>query len=143
MDIDFHVYSDEFNIKKSITSISKIAFHKDVIKFTYKNLIDTEEECFEWHFFVKHKGEIWQIDIIHIKKNSLFDGLFEKVTDKIIKILNHKTRLAILKIKYDATFKIPGVFIYKAVINDNIENYQDFLKWYEINKNDNLLNWTP
>ena len=74
-DIDFHVYTPELNIEKSFSAISKIALNKKIQNITYTNLIDTDENCIEWHLFYKDKddNEIWQIDIIHILEGSNYD----------------------------------------------------------------------
>ncbi len=49
LDIDIHVYTKEISIKDSFDVISSIAQNPSFKEIEYKNLIDTEEECIEWH----------------------------------------------------------------------------------------------
>lgn len=132
-DIDFHVYTSELNIEKSFSAISKIASNKKIEKITYSNLIDTDENCIEWHLFYKdnNDNEVWQIDIIHILECSYYDGYFEKTADDIINMLTEEKRNIILKLKYETpdNIKIMGIEYYKAVLKHNITNYKDFIKW--------------
>ena len=132
-DIDFHVYTSELNIEKSFSAISKIALNKKIQNITYTNLIDTDENCIEWHLFYKDKddNEIWQIDIIHILEGSYYDGYFEKAADDIMNMLTEEKRNIILKLKYETpdNTKIMGIEYYKAVLQYNITNFEDFIKW--------------
>ena len=132
-DIDFHVYTPELNIEKSFLAVSKISSNIKIEKVTYNNLIDTDENCIEWHLFYKDKddNEIWQIDIIHILEGSYYDGYFEKAADDIMNMLTEEKRNIILKLKYETpdNTKIMGIEYYKAVLQYNITNFEDFIKW--------------
>ena len=129
-DIDFHVYTPELNIEKSFSAISKIASNKKIEKITYSNLIDTDENCIEWHLFYKD-DKVWQIDIIHILEGSYYDGYFEKTADDIISMLTEEKRNIILKLKYETpdNIKIMGIEYYKAVLKYNITTFDEFIKW--------------
>ncbi|EKV56695.1 hypothetical protein A966_09124 [Brachyspira hampsonii 30446] len=131
-DIDFHVYTSELNIEKSFYAISKIASNENIQKITYTNLIYTDEHCIEWHLFYEYsEDEIWQIDIIHILEGSYYDGYFEKVAYDIINMLTEEKRNIILKLKYETPddIKIIGMEYYKAVLQNNITTFEDFIKW--------------
>ena len=131
-DIDFHVYSSKLDILESFNAISKISNNKKVQSVIYKNLIDTDEHCIEWHLYYKHNdSNIWQIDIINILEGSYYDGYFEKVADNIINILTEEKRNTILKLKYETPddIKIMGIEYYKAVLQNNIKTFDEFIKW--------------
>ena len=135
-DIDFHVYTSSLNIEKSFLAVSKIAKNKKIDKLTYTNLIDTDEHCIEWHLFYRDDYnadniEIWQIDIIHILEGSYYDGYFEKVSDDVMNMLTEEKINIILKLKYETpdNIKIMGIEYYKAVLKDNVETYEEFIKW--------------
>ncbi|MEI0493535.1 phosphoglycerate mutase family protein [Brachyspira intermedia] len=134
-DIDFHVYTPELNIEKSFLAVSKISSNIKIEKVTYNNLIDTDEHCIEWHLFYKENdkdyNEIWQIDIIHILEGSYYDGYFEKVAYDIMNMLTEEKRNIILKLKYETPYntKIMGIEYYKAVLQYNVTNFEDFIKW--------------
>ena len=135
-DIDFHVYTSSLDIEKSFLAVSKIAKNKKIEKVTYTNLIDTDEHCIEWHLFYRDDYnadniEIWQIDIIHILEGSYYDGYFEKVADDVMNMLTEEKINIILKLKYETpdNIKIIGIEYYKAVLKDNVETYEEFIKW--------------
>ena len=135
-DIDFHVYTSSLDIEKSFLAVSKIAKNKKIEKVTYTNLIDTDEHCIEWHLFYRDDYnadniEIWQIDIIHILEGSYYDGYFEKVADDVMNMLTEEKINIILKLKYETpdNIKIMGIEYYKAVLKDNVETYEEFIKW--------------
>lgn len=135
-DIDFHVYTSSLNIEKSFLAVSKIAKNKKIDKLTYTNLIDTDEHCIEWHLFYRDDYnadniEIWQIDIIHILEGSYYDGYFEKVADDVMNMLTEEKINIILKLKYETpdNIKIIGIEYYKAVLKDNVQTYEEFIKW--------------
>lgn len=135
-DIDFHVYTSSLDIEKSFLAVSKIAKNKKIDKLTYTNLIDTDEHCIEWHLFYRDDYnadniEIWQIDIIHILEGSYYDGYFEKVADDVMNMLTEEKINIILKLKYETpdNIKIMGIEYYKAVLKDNVETYEEFIKW--------------
>jgi len=145
-DIDLHIYTDEPMIEKSFSFIKSIAENKAVKDIQYKNLLDTKEDCIEWHLWYENEEKIiWKLDIIHIRKGSFYDGFFEKVTDSIIKKLTPEAKESILQIKYRLGEKsdVPGIQIYQAVLEHGINNYVDFIQWSEKNPVDAVLEWIP
>lgn len=147
LDIDFHVYTEEFSIKDSFDAIGEISQSTKIQKVNYINMIDSDDQCLEWHLeYLDDENNIWQIDIIHIMNNSKYVGKFERVADKIIKKLTDEKRKNILKIKYQASMrkeKIIGIKVYRAVIDDNIDNYEDFLLWEKENQSSIIDEWEP
>lgn len=145
-DIDVHVYSDTVDITESFTAITRLAENISIYELEYRNLLDTEEECVEWHAtFRDDDGELWKFDIIHIRKGSLFDGHVEKVTERIKELLTPRNRRTILQLKYDTpeTEKVMGIEYYKAVIQDGIQTYDDFMVWRENNPPHTMIEWKP
>lgn len=146
LDIDFHIYSSPLIPSDSFKAMARLADNPAVQRISYTNLIDTEENCIEWHAWYQDKeGDLWQIDMIHILKGSYYDGYFEKVTDRIGAVLTEETRNAILKIKYDMpeTAKAIGIEIYKAVIQDGVRNYADFAEWKSKQTTEGIITWCP
>lgn len=145
-DIDLHLYTGDSMIEKSFTFIKSLAKNKAVKDIQYKNLLDTSEECIEWHIRYEDAAKyLWKLDIIHIRKGSFYDGHFERVTDKIIKRLTPESKEAILRIKYELGEKsdVPGIQIYYAVLEHGVKSYTGFTRWQKENPLDNLLEWLP
>jgi hypothetical protein len=145
-DIDLHIYTDEPVVEKSFSFMKKLAENKAVKDIQYKNLLDTKEDCIEWHILYKNNDKsVWKLDIIHIRKGSFYDGFVEQVTDKIIGKLTPETKETILRIKYELGQEsdVQGIQIYHAVLEQNIKNYAEFLQWQKENPLNNVLEWLP
>lgn len=145
-DIDLHIYTDEPMVEKSFSFMRRIAENKAVKDIQFKNLLDTKEDCIEWHLWYENEETItWKLDIIHIRKGSFYDGFFEKVTDSIIEKLTPETKESILQIKYGLGEKsnVPGIQIYQAVLEHGINNYVDFVQWSKKNPVNSVLEWMP
>ncbi len=147
LDIDYHIYSDDFSIEKSFSAIGEIANNPKVSKILYINSIEKEDRCLEWHLdYVDDKKRLWQIDMIHILNDSPYVGKFERVAEKMNHILTDEIRNTILRIKWELAInkrKAMGIEVCKAVIKDNILKYSEFLEWQEANKNVGILKWEP
>ena len=91
-DIDFHVYTEKVTIAESFSVILKICKNPRVKKFWFKNLLNTGEDCLEWHLtYLDDNGKDWQIDIIHMPKGSRYDGYFENFANRLCEIFKLQT----------------------------------------------------
>lgn len=145
-DIDFHIYSSPLTLSNSFQAMALLAENPNVKKIECVNLLHTVEECVEWHaFYQEPDGECWQIDMMHIKRGSRYDGYFEQVADRIAAVLTDETRQAILQLKYDTpeTEKAMGVEYYQAVIRDGVRNYADFEEWRRQHPVTGVIEWMP
>ncbi len=143
-DIDFHIYTDELSIKDSFEVIAELCTYPQVKKCDFVNLADTEENCFEWHILYEDKEKnLWQIDMIQIKRGSFYDGYFEKVAENIANQMSEQQREIILKLKYETPndIKISGIEYYKAVIQDNIQTYEDLINWRKEHQFNGIIEW--
>jgi hypothetical protein len=148
LDIDFHIYTDEPMLARSRGAIARLKGVRDV---RFRNLLDTEEECLEWHAaYAAADGATWQLDMIHIRRGSAFDGVMEQVTDAIVARLDPSVhadadaaREAILRIKHDAPdgTKTPGIEVYHAVLELGLRTYEEFAAWKQTDPSPDLLGW--
>ena len=47
------------------------------------NIAVESEACIEWHaWYQNEENELWQMDMIHIREGSRYDGYFEKVAQR-------------------------------------------------------------
>ena len=147
LDIDFHTYSDDFSIEKSFKAISKIAENPKIKEVTYRNLLNAEDMCLEWHLWYEETPDrIWTIDMIHIKNESAYAGVIERVTEKIKSVVTERQKHAILRIKWECKRqkeKFIGIDIYQAVIGEGIETFEDFKTWHENKKEVAISLWEP
>ena len=146
LDIDMHVYTDTLSIKESFRAAARIASHPGIVRMEYTNLIDTEEECIEWHAIYEDEDmNTWKFDMIHIRKGSKYDGVVEKVTAAITNQLTPEIKNTILQIKFDVPdgVQIPGIEIYHAVFVGGIRSYEELEQWRKNNLLTNRLDWLP
>jgi len=145
LDIDFHTYSDDFSIEKSFKAIAEISKNPKIREVYYKNLLEAEDMCLEWHLTYEETSErIWTIDIIHIKNESPFAGMIENVTESIKEIMTDDLRRKILELKYECSKrnkKVAGIEIYEAVIDNNIETFEELEKWRSSRKEKSISLW--
>ena len=145
-DIDFHIYTPFLTLPDSFRAMAELAENTSVKKIECMNLLHTVEECIEWHaWYQDTEGELWQIDMIHIREGSRYDGYFENVAERISGVLTDETRLAILRLKYETpdTENIMGVEYYQAVIRDGVRSYRDFMEWRKLHPVAGVMEWMP
>lgn len=140
LDIDLHIYTGNPMLPLSEAAISHI---KGVHDVKFRNLLDTEEECLEWHAKYHYKGAEWKLDMIHIRRGSAYDGAIERTTDAIIARLTSATREAILRIKHDAPGIVKGIEVYYAVLSLGLRTYEEFAAWKKEEPEIDLLGWRP
>ena len=144
-DIDFHIYTEKLDIAESFKAVQKICTNPAVTHMEYRNLVDTEEACLEFHVWFMLDNEEWQIDMIQILKGSQFDGFFENVAERINAVLTPETRRTILELKYltPDDEHIMGIEYYQAVIADNVKTYPEFVQWREKHPATGIVTWCP
>lgn len=143
-DIDFHIYTDKLNVKDSFAVIAEICVHPQIKKCEFTNLAETEENCFEWHLWYEDdETNLWQIDMIQIKRGTKYDGYFENVAVQILNQMMPQHKETILKLKYETpdNLKISGIEYYKAVIQDNVTAFDELLEWREKHNYKGIIEW--
>lgn len=145
-DIDFHIYTDTLDVSASFSVVQELAARLSLREIHYKNLMDTDEECLEWHaLYEDQETNSWKFDMIHLRKGSKYDGVVENVTAAILKQLTPEIRKTILQIKFDMPdgISIPGIEIYQAVFTGGVRNYEELEQWRKANPLTNSLDWLP
>lgn len=145
-DIDLHVYSAGITEEQSFAVAAQMAKNPKVAEIKCLNGLNTDEHCIAWHLQYKmQENEIWQIDIIHIEKGSLYDGYFELMAERIMSRLTPEIRNAILAMKYETpdNEEIHGVEYYEAVIADGIRSIADLREWLKIRRAKPFYYWIP
>ncbi len=145
-DIDVHVYTETVLIEESFSVMAELAKRLNIKSIQYSNLINTEEECIEWHaLFQDSNKDTWKLDVIHIREGSMYDGVVENVTKMIREKLTPEIRQTILQIKYDMPKDgiIPGIEVYHAVFDGKVKTYSELLQWRKDNPLMDSLTWLP
>lgn len=145
-DIDLHIYTDKLDVAESFSVIQELAERISLKEVQYKNLIQTEEECIEWHaLYEDEELNTWKFDMIHIRKGSKYDGVVERVTAAIMNRLTPELRKTILQLKFDVPdgVMIPGIEIYHAVFVGGVSSYEELEQYRKTNPLINSLDWMP
>lgn len=145
-DIDLHIYTEKLVIAESFSVMQQLAERMPLKEVLYRNGIESEEECIEWHALYDDKdGHEWKFDMIHIRSGSKYDGVVEKVTDAIVKQLTPELRQTILQIKCDVPegVMIPGIEIYHAVFVGKVKTCEELEQWRKTHPLTNSLDWLP
>ena len=145
-DIDLHIYTDRLDTAADFSAMARLAADPAVVRMTYANLTATEEECIEWHAWLRdERGDEWQLDMIHIRRGSRYDGYFEGIAERIRTVMTSEQRETILRLKFETpdTEHIAGVEYYMAVIRDGIGTWPDFLRWRAAHPFDGIIDWQP
>ena len=144
-DIDFHIYSSPLNLADSFLAMARLAENPSIKRIECANLLHTSEACIEWHaWYQNEENELWQMDMIHIREGSRYDGYFEKVAQRISEIMTDEIRETILRLKYETpeTEKIIGVEYYQAVIRDGVRDYSGFKEWRKQHPVTGVVEWS-
>ncbi len=145
-DIDFHVYTDRLSEEESFAAMAVLSKHPSVVRIECVNLSKTEEECIEWHaWWEDAESGLWQIDMIHLRHGSQWDGFFERMAERIVATLTPETRTSILYLKYRTPpeEKIPGVAYYQAVLRDGVRTWEEFVRWRASHPISGIVAWMP
>ena len=145
-DIDLHIYTDRLDPAEDFATMARLAANPAVERMTYTNLAATEEECLEWHAWLRdEQGDEWQADMIHIRRGSRYDGYFERMAECIKAVMTPWQRETILRLKFETpdTEHIAGVEYYMAVIRDGIGTYDEFIRWRTTHPFDGIIDWQP
>lgn len=147
LDIDLHVYTPApLHPAESFAAAARIAAHPRIRRMEYANLLDAEDQCLEWHAWYEDRdGRCWQIDMIHMAEGSPWAGYFERVADRIAAVLTPETRETILRLKYETPDgeHIPGIALYRAVIEGGVRSRAEFRAWLQANPVEGIVTWIP
>lgn len=145
-DIDLHVYSSDITEQSSFAIAALMSALPGVIEITSINGLHTNEHCMAWHVtYRSSQGEDWKFDIIHIESGSQYDGYFENMADRIVKVMTPAQRDRILELKFQTPVgeTIHGVEYYEAVIADGITTLPELRDWVKQHRLKSPYYWIP
>lgn len=131
-DIDFHIYTSSLSLADSFRAMAKLAENTSVKKIECVNRCILLRRVLNGMPGIRDSDNaLWQIDMIHIRKGSRYDGYFEKVAERISSVLTDEIKRTILQLKNETpeSEKIMGVEYYQAVIRDGVRTYAGFEEW--------------
>ena len=145
-DIDLHIYSSPVDVAASFRAVAAIASTLGVKKMECTNLLSAEDECLEWHLWHDDPDTgLWQIDMMHIRRGSRWEGHFEQVAARIRSALTDETRQAIIRLKCQTPddLHIMGIDYCRAVMGDGVRTLPEMLAWHAAHRTDGISTWMP
>lgn len=143
-DIDFHIYTPTLDVTQSFAAMAQIAKNPKIVHIEYRNLLDEEDSCLEWHAWYQDQEE-WQIDMIHIVQGSKYAGYFERQAERILAVMSEQQRETILRLKFETPneIKIAGIEIYQAVIESGVTTFEELQQWRANRTQNGIIEWIP
>ena len=144
-DIDLHVYTESLDPERARAALKPFSASPGA-QLTRIDNAGTAENCLEWHLKVPDgSGELWSIDMIQLPAGSEWDGFFEDTAEAVIDALTPESRRRILELKAAEPdgMNICGIEFCKAVLDDHVKTWEDFLNWRQSNPPETLLKWRP
>jgi len=131
-DIDLHAYTKDLDAGKTLKAFAPLLADPRVLRCTYINGSETDEHCLEWHLALKddESGEVWTLDMIQILAGSELDGVIEEAADAVKRALTPESHRKILELKKAAPAgnMICGIEFYRAVIEDHVQTWSEFVE---------------
>ena len=144
-DIDLHVYTESLDPERALDALKPLLSSPET-RLSYVNGAGTAEKCLEWHLKMPEtSGKLWTIDMIQLPAGSEWDGFFEDTAEAVIDVLTPESRRRILELKAAEPdcMNVCGIEFCKAVLDDHVKTWEEFLKWRQDNPAETLLKWRP
>ena len=144
-DIDLHVYTENLDPERAREALKPFSTSPGA-QLTCIDNAGTAENCLEWHLRMPDgSGDLWSIDMIQLLAGSEWDGFFEDTAEAVIAALTPESRRRILELKAAEPdgMNVCGIEFCKAVLDDRVTSWQEFLKWRRNNPTETLLKWRP
>ncbi|MFF2794034.1 hypothetical protein [Lysinibacillus xylanilyticus] len=145
-DIDIETFCVRPNAAKAMSILSDLTSNPKVLELKYRNYSETPFNGY--YFKIQYEqmpSEIWNIDMwlfSEIRNGPLSRDLVPIMNDS----LTIESRKYILNIKEELLKKslvLPSIYVYRAVLDHDIQCTEHFLNWMEQQDIDNQTNWRP
>ena len=157
-DIDMEIYCDEVAVAHGFRILSACAEIEGVWRARFMNAFSSHavrrvtgagavgpEDGYYWQLHVGHEGVDWGIDMWSLPRDHPGPRGVDMI-EPLRAAMTPERRDAILAIKEEALDRgrsLAGVWVYMAVIEHGITDYDDFISWFESEPKRGLSNWLP
>ncbi|MFJ7734013.1 hypothetical protein ACIQXF_19315 [Lysinibacillus sp. NPDC097231] len=145
-DIDIETFSVSPNAAEAMTMLSDLTRHPKVIELKYRNYMETPFNGY--YFKIQYQNspsEIWNIDM-WLFSQTRNGPVSRDLVAPMNKVLTTESRQCILSIKEDLLQKnisLPSIYVYQAVLDNDIRCTEDFLVWIEQQDVNIQTGWRP
>lgn len=144
-DIDIEIYCVEPDIKSGMAILASLAIHPNVTHAKYSNHLDGPDQGLYYQIQYKDdKSEVWKIDM-WLMGHDHPGPCARDLVKPLVAALDDAKRRMILNLKEkvnESNLKVASIKIYQAVVDHNIEDFNEFMTWYE-SQSQSLTFWKP
>jgi hypothetical protein len=146
--IDMEVYTDAPRPGGGFEVVAKIADTPGITRLNFRNQMhDSEDPGLYWQMLYRgSSGQDWTIDTWVVARDHPLEGHPDRFAEAMSQRLDDELRRRILEIKYRSHcdgLAPRSIDVYKAVLRDGIEAYDQFVEWLADNPPDRLEHWMP
>ncbi len=146
-DIDMEVYCPEQpRVEDGFKIMSACAGNPNVISIRFENHINGPDQGYYWQIhYVSDDGMDWKIDLWSVHEDHP-GPTARDMREPMLAALTENSRRAILEIKEKMLihkYLVPSIYLYQAVLQDEISTFSDFKEWVLHNRTEGLVDWQP
>lgn len=147
--IDFETYVEAPDPRDGFAVMREMACLSGVTRINYCNFLGTDDPGLYWWFeYVDEEGVAWTFDNWLIPFSHPNAGMADAFASAMSARLTPENRTTILAIKAAAresamVEKPRGIDVYKAVLKDGVETFEDFTRWFSANPPVPMETWRP
>ena len=146
-DIDIEIYCDEPKIEDGFEVLRACALNPHVKKARFANKLNGPDMGLYWQLRYQDQNEMeWKIDMWSMRYDHP-GPTSAALVEPMKRALTDETRIAILEIKEQALLEplqqCGSIYIYRAVLDDNIRNIDQYKTWLEQHQAGGLTTWKP
>ncbi len=145
-DIDMEIFCDRPTVQAGFALISACVQDPRIRRARYANELDGPDQGIYFQLRYRHEsGEDWKLDM-WLVANDHPGPLSRDLVEPMRRALTDETREAILSIKEQGLArkaKVPSIDIYRAVLDDHVRTYKEFVAWQQGAKPAGLTFWRP
>ncbi|MBD7938880.1 nucleotidyltransferase domain-containing protein [Cytobacillus sp. Sa5YUA1] len=145
-DIDIEVFCDKPSANQVFTMLAEVADHPQIVDITYHNYLNESFNGLYFKILFKNDDlEVWNIDMWLFPKRHKGPLSRDLVKDMQYS-LTDESRTHILSIKEELSKRdltCPSIFVYRAVLEDGIENSEQFYDWLADQDITQWTHWKP
>ncbi|OIV38053.1 hypothetical protein BIV57_07765 [Mangrovactinospora gilvigrisea] len=144
-DIDLEIYSDAPSIAAGFAAVAPCAELPGVRRLRFTNTLDLDDPGLYWRLDVEHGGETWKVDMWSLARDYPGPRAAELV-GPLREAFTAETRDAVLAVKEAAADRgeaLPGVWVYRAVLEGGVRDWDGFAAWRRSVDTTALTDWRP
>jgi hypothetical protein len=131
-DIDMEIFCPEPKIEDGFEILRACALSPNVVRTRFWNALGPPHFGLYWRVDYDHEGEEWKIDMWSMA-DSYSEPCGTHLTEPMLRALTPESRETILRLKEAVrasdTVDCPSIQIYRAVLDDNVKNIEEFEEW--------------